>query len=305
MNSLMIVTLIILQNTFQNKYLFFQKSFDWQPLLTVLGAAAKSYTTQNLQLFLLPKIQSLIQDLLQQYLNLQFEILFQDYGIHEYIWDDETPYIQLIISFFEGIFVSVLLSITMNMIIYFLKAINQKCCIYHIMYGQPYFWECFNYLKYFNFKILNQLFTLMFLWNVQINFLVEFSLNQLQYIQQCFRLNLQDIFNLILSQCIMCLLYRSTENARDQKNKLFYLSFMNFFNKSVEIHSQRRILNNSNDVLCAERLSLVEFLKVLSQILCTHMIVNYDQLRKIKFNHFGKSPFLILDSFYFSISIKM
>lgn len=41
---------------------------------------------------------------------------------------------------------------------------------------------------------------------------------------------------------------------------------------------------------CCEHLKLNEFLKVLAQVLCVHGIVSCDQLRYVKFSHFGESP---------------
>ncbi|CAD8043524.1 unnamed protein product [Paramecium primaurelia] len=222
-----------------------------------------------------------------KYLNLQFEILFEDYGIHEYIWDDETPYIQLIISFFEGIFCFCAAFYNNEYDDLFSNGYDVKMS--HISY---YVWitiflGVFHLIKIFSFK-------LMFLWNVQTYFFSGiFTELIVVYITMLWiePVGYLQVLGLILSYCIMCVLYRSAEKVRDQKNKLFYLSFITFL-----IRVQKFTIREGSQIiqmmsLCAERLSLNEFLKVLAQILCTHGIVSYDQLRQIKFSHFGRSPF--------------
>ncbi|CAK55951.1 unnamed protein product (macronuclear) [Paramecium tetraurelia] len=222
-----------------------------------------------------------------KYLNLQFEILFEDYGIHEYIWDDETPYIQLIISFFEGIFC--FCAAFYNHEYDDLFSNGYYVSMSHVSY---YVWitiflGVFQLLKIFSFKV-------MFLWNVQTYFFSGiFTELIVVYITMLWiePVGYLQVLGLILSYSIMCVLYRSAEKVRDQKNKLFYLSFITFL-----IRVQKFTVREGSQIiqmmsLCAERLSLNEFLNVLAQILCTHGIVSYDQLRQIKFSHFGESPF--------------
>ena len=39
----------------------------------------------------------------EKYSNLNFEIVYDDYGLHEYIWDADTPYLILMQNFFVGL----------------------------------------------------------------------------------------------------------------------------------------------------------------------------------------------------------
>ncbi|CAD8075188.1 unnamed protein product [Paramecium sonneborni] len=226
---------------------------------------------------------------LDKYQNLSFEVIYQDYGIHEYIWDEETPLITLSMQFFQGLFCLIAAYFHQEQIDdYFKQGYNIGFTLSQLEY---YVWISV-FLGVLQLgKIVS--YKLIILWEVQTYFFSGIFL-ELAFIYLTMiwieSITFIKVLGLIISYVVMSISYRSAEKVRDQKNKLFYLNFVIFLVKTQKFTNREGSHIIQLMAQCCEHLNLNEFLKVLSQMLCIHGIVSCDQLRHLKFSHFGESP---------------
>ncbi|CAK79365.1 unnamed protein product (macronuclear) [Paramecium tetraurelia] len=226
---------------------------------------------------------------IDKYQNLSFEVIFQDYGIHEYIWDEETPFISLSMQFFQGIFCLIAAYFNEEQLSdYFSQGYDIGLTLTKIEY---YVWIA----VFLGILQLGKIgaYKLIILWEVQTYFFSGIFLELgIIYLTMIWIENITyiKVLGLIISYIVMSISYRSAEKVRDQKNKLFYLNFVIFLVKTQKFTNREGSHIIQLMTQCCEHLSLNEFLKVLSQMLCIHGIVSCEQLRHMKFSHFGESP---------------